>query len=142
MIPAEANPTESPRPRMTRQRQAVLDVLVAGDFRSAQAWHDALRHEGSSIGLATVYRTLQALAEGGEVDAVVTASGETLYRRCGATEEHHHHLRCRICGAAQDIEVPEFESLAVRLGTAHGYAHIEHTVELTGVCAACQAASR
>jgi len=127
-------------PRMTRQRAAVLDVLDAGAFRSAQAWHEALRQGGNSIGLATVYRTLQALAESGEVDAVVTESGETLYRRCATPEEHHHHVRCRVCGAAQDIEVPDFEALAARLGAQYGYTAIEHTVELTGVCESCQAA--
>lgn len=126
--------------RMTKQRAAVLDLLDRySEFRSAQAWHDTLRHDGSSVGLATVYRTLQSLAEAGDVDAVVTDSGETLYRRCEAGEEHHHHLRCRACGKAEDIEVPEFETWAHKLAAEHGYVRIDHTVELTGVCAECAA---
>lgn len=126
--------------RMTKQRAAVLDLLDRhSEFRSAQAWHDTLRHDGSSVGLATVYRTLQSLAEGGDVDAVVTDSGETLYRRCEAGEEHHHHLRCRICGRAEDIDMPEFETWADRIASTHGYSRIDHTVELTGVCAECAA---
>jgi Fur family ferric uptake transcriptional regulator len=124
--------------RMTRQRAAILEVLAAGDFRSAQAWHDTLRHEGSSIGLATVYRTLQALAESGGVDTVVTDSGETLYRLCAAPQVHHHHLRCRVCGAAEDVDMPGFETWTADIAREHGYAHIDHTVEITGVCAACQ----
>lgn len=130
--------TDAGPQRMTRQRAAILEVLAAGDFRSAQAWHDTLRHEGSSIGLATVYRTLQALAETGGVDTVVTDSGETLYRLCEAPEVHHHHLRCRVCGAAEDIDMPGFESWTAEIARAHGYAHIDHTVEITGVCAQCQ----
>jgi len=125
--------------RMTKQRTAVLEALEVGDFRSAQSWHDHLRHKGSSIGLATVYRTLQSLAETGAVDAVVTESGETLYRRCEQADEHHHHLRCRVCGAAEDIDVPEFEEWAAGFAAAHGYSHIDHTVEITGVCAECAA---
>lgn len=128
--------------RMTKQRVAVLDALSAGDFRSAQAWHDLLRHDGSGIGLATVYRTLQALAEAGEVDAVVTDTGETLYRRCLQVDEHHHHLRCRACGAAEDIDVPEFEAWAESLAATHGYTRIDHTVEITGVCRDCAAKER
>ncbi|WP_061962362.1 Fur family transcriptional regulator [Demequina flava] len=132
--------TPTPVPRMTKQRAAILDVLSTGDeFRSAQSWHDILRHDGSTVGLATVYRSLQALSESGEVDAVVTDSGETLYRRCGAVDEHHHHLRCRVCGAAHDIEVPEFEDWAEKLGARLGFTGIDHTVEITGVCAACAA---
>jgi len=123
--------------RMTKQRTAVLEALHAGDFRSAQSWHDLLRHQGSTIGLATVYRTLTSLAEVGEVDAVVTESGETLYRRCEQPTEHHHHLRCRVCGKAVDIDVPEFEAWAAQFAGRHGYADIEHTVEITGVCSDC-----
>ncbi|MCR6713101.1 MAG: transcriptional repressor [Demequina sp.] len=124
---------------MTKQRAALLEALGAGDFRSAQAWHDLLRHEGSAIGLATVYRTLQSLAEVGEVDAVVTDSGETLYRRCEQPTEHHHHLRCRVCGKALDMDVPEFEAWAEQFASRHGYSDIEHTVEITGVCSDCAA---
>jgi len=127
----------APKPRMTKQRAAVFDVLSLGGFRSAQEWHDRLRQQGTSAGLATVYRALQSLAETGEVDTVVTESGETLYRRCETPQTHHHHLRCRECGAAEDIDLPSIESLAARVGSHHGYSDIEHTVELTGVCADC-----
>ena len=132
--------SDASRPqRVTKQRVAILDTLTDGDFRSAQAWHDKLRHDGSTIGLATVYRTLQSLSEAGEVDAVVTDSGETLYRRCGVGEEHHHHLRCRVCGAAEEIEVPDFEQWAAGIARTYGYSRIDHTVELTGVCGSCAA---
>ena len=131
-------PSEAGPQRMTRQRAAILEALAVGDFRSAQAWHDLLRHQGSSIGLATVYRTLQAFAEAGEVDTVITDSGETLYRLCEATQAHHHHLRCRVCGAAEDIDIPGFETWTADIAAQHGYAHIDHTVEITGVCRACQ----
>jgi hypothetical protein len=81
--------------RVTRQRTAVAEALIAlDDFRSAQQLHEYLRAHGDSIGLATVYRTLQALAEAGQVDVLRTADGESLYRRC-ERREHHHHLVCR-----------------------------------------------
>lgn len=125
--------------RMTRQRAAVLDALDASDeFLSAQQWHDALRHAGSSIGLATVYRTLQSLAEAGDVDALRT-DGETLYRRCATGAGHHHHLRCRQCGATEDIEGPGVEEWADGVAARYGYSRIEHTIELTGVCGDCAA---
>lgn len=127
------------RPRMTKQRAAILDVLNDGNFRSAQDWHDRLKRKGASTGLATVYRALQALVDTGDVDAVVTDSGETLYRLCSRGERHHHHLRCRECGAATDIDLPSIESWASQMGAEHGYSRIHHIVELTGVCATCAA---
>jgi Fe2+ or Zn2+ uptake regulation protein len=83
--------------RDTRQRRAVREHLADSDsFVSAQRLSDDLRAGGDKVGLATIYRTLQVMAEAGEVDAVRTGDGETLYRRCGTS--HHRHLVCRNCG--------------------------------------------
>jgi Fur family ferric uptake transcriptional regulator len=46
-------------------------------------------------------------------------------------------LRCRECGKAVDIDVPEFEAWALQFASRHGYRDIEHTVEITGVCQDC-----
>src|SRR5699024_9136283 len=62
-----------------------------------------MRSTGTPIGLATGYRILQALAEAGEVDVVRTGDGEALYRLCRSTE-HHHHLLCRRCGRAVELD--------------------------------------
>lgn len=85
------------RGRSTRQRAAVAAALDEVDeFRSAQELHDVLKHRGDSVGLTTVYRTLQSLADAGEVDVLRTTEGEAVYRRC-STGDHHHHL---VCGSA------------------------------------------
>ncbi|WP_298456736.1 Fur family transcriptional regulator [uncultured Cellulomonas sp.] len=126
--------------RMTRQRAAVAQVLDdAADFRSAQQLHERLRAAGDGIGLATVYRTLQGLADGGEVDVLRTADGETVYRRC-ARREHHHHLVCRSCGRTVEIDGPDVEEWAARVSAAQGYADVEHTIELFGTCGDCRRA--
>ncbi|HQY33967.1 Fur family transcriptional regulator [Actinotalea sp.] len=126
--------------RMTRQRSAVADVLEdLEEFRSAQQLHELLRERGQGIGLATVYRTLQTLAEQGEVDVLRTTDGEAVYRRC-ARREHHHHLVCRTCGHTVEIDGPGVESWAAQVGASHGFDDVEHTVELSGRCAACRAA--
>ena len=62
--------------RATRQRAAVSGLLDrVADFRSAQEIHEELRRVGEGIGLTTVYRTLQALADAGEVDVLRTGTG-------------------------------------------------------------------
>ena len=97
--------------RMTKQRQAVLDELTRlTDFRSAQQIFEDLHVQGQRVGLATVYRSLQSLADDGRVDTLRSSDGEALYRSC-TTHHHHHHLVCRECG---------------------------FTEELFGVCASCQ----
>lgn len=124
---------------MTRQRAAVVDALTNVDeFRSAQQLHELLRAGGNSIGLATVYRTLQTLADGGELDVLRTQDGESLYRRC-RRREHHHHLVCRQCSRTVEIDGPSVEAWASQVGADHGFTDIEHTVELFGTCEACRA---
>jgi Fur family transcriptional regulator, ferric uptake regulator len=123
--------------RSTKQRAAVSALLDRlDDFRSAQEIHDELRHGGDAIGLTTVYRTLQAMADGGEVDVLRTASGESVYRRCASTD-HHHHLVCRRCGAAVEIEGPAVETWAQAVADRHGFTDLSHTVEIFGLCREC-----
>ncbi|MEU7021727.1 transcriptional repressor [Streptomyces sp. NPDC046203] len=129
------------RGRATRQRAAVSAALSEVDeFRSAQELHDMLKHRGDSVGLTTVYRTLQSLADAGEVDALRTSEGETVYRRC-STGDHHHHLVCRVCGTAVEVEGPAVEQWAETIASEHGFVNVAHTVEIFGTCADCAGAA-
>ncbi|MGH3977394.1 MAG: Fur family transcriptional regulator [Pseudonocardiaceae bacterium] len=124
--------------RSTRQRTAVARLLDrTDDFRSAQEIHEELRRHGEGIGLTTVYRTLQTLADAGEIDVLRTDSGEAVYRRCSA--HHHHHLVCRRCGRTIEVEGPAVESWAERIAGEYGFSDISHTVEIFGSCAECSA---
>ncbi len=128
---------QAPAPvRQTRQRTAVKAALEGRDeFMSAQQLHDVLRQQGDSVGLTTVYRSLQALADAGEVDLLVTDDGETVYRRC--SPEHHHHLVCRSCGRTVEIAGPAVETWADAIAREHGFTEISHTLELFGLCRDC-----
>lgn len=89
----------------------------------------------------TTYRVLQSLANTGELDSVKGIEGETLYRHCKA-KEHHHHLLCRGCGTAIELEAPTFEEWALSMGKQHGFSELEHVVEVTGYCPECTIARR
>ena len=94
--------------RTTRQRAAVAAVFDTLDgFHSAQEVHARLRTTGDAVGLSTVYRAVQALADDGELDSIRTDSGEALYRRC--SPQHHHHLVCRACGRTVEVAGPAVE---------------------------------
>ncbi|MFV2082929.1 MULTISPECIES: Fur family transcriptional regulator [unclassified Micromonospora] len=124
--------------RNTRQRSAVSAILdeLAG-FHSAQELHAMLRQRGDRVGLTTVYRTLQGLADSGEVDVMRPPGGEHLYRRC--SQGHHHHLVCRSCGSAVEVAGPAVESWAERIAAQHGYVGVSHTMEIFGTCPKCAA---
>jgi Fur family transcriptional regulator, ferric uptake regulator len=122
--------------RATRQRAAVSAMLDRlDDFRSAQEIHDLLGRRGEPVGLATVYRTLQRLADAGEVDMLRTEDGEAIYRRCSDT--HHHHLVCRSCGRTVEVEGPTVERWTRAIADEHGFTRVSHTLEIFGTCPDC-----
>jgi Fur family ferric uptake transcriptional regulator len=122
--------------RPTRQRAAVAAVLAdVEEFRSAQELHALLKAAGETVGLATVYRTLQAMAADGDVDMLRTDEGEAVYRACSTG--HHHHLVCRHCGRTVEVEGPTVEAWADRVSAEHGFTEVHHTLEIFGTCADC-----
>jgi Fur family ferric uptake transcriptional regulator len=106
-------------------------------FVSAQDLHGLITKDGGPIALATVYTQLKKLSESGEVDLVMTDRGETLYRRC-VIDVHHHHLACRDCGAAVEVDAPELEDWAHEISERYGYRDLRHVLELNGICTTCQ----
>jgi Fur family ferric uptake transcriptional regulator len=137
--PARSTSPQPPSPaRSTRQRTAVSSLLAeVDDFRSAQELHDLLKHRGDSVGLTTVYRTLQSLADAGEIDVLRTNEGEAVYRRCSSG--HHHHLVCRSCGRTVEVEGPAVERWAEGVARDNGFVDVAHTLEIFGTCAECAA---
>jgi Fur family ferric uptake transcriptional regulator len=128
--------------RQTRQKRALAAVLEGADqFRSAQQLHAELRERGERVGLTTVYTQLRALADAGLVSVLRTDDGESLYRRC-ATDDHHHHLVCRGCGATCEVQAPDVEAWASAVARAHGYADATHTIAIVGTCRDCAEAPR
>ncbi|MDR7278574.1 Fur family transcriptional regulator [Catenuloplanes atrovinosus] len=122
--------------RNTRQRHAVSSLLAEVEgFHSAQDLHAMLRDRGERVGLTTVYRTLQGLADSGEIDVMRPPGGEHLYRRCSSG--HHHHLVCRSCGSTVEVEGPAVESWADRVAAQHGFVDVSHTLEIFGTCKSC-----
>lgn len=126
--------------RNTWQRERVRDALAeSAGFVSAQDLYAHLRAADTGIGLATVYRTLAAFAASGEADQLHSPDGEAIYRAC-STEGHHHHLICRTCGRAVEIEAHEVEAWAQQTAATHGFLEPEHVVDIFGICPECAAA--
>ena len=128
--------TESTGLRPTRQRRAVAAVLDGcEEFRTAQQVHEVLQRAGDTVGLSTVYRALQAMADAGEIDVLRSDAGEAAYRRCSGS--HHHHLVCRSCGTAVEVEGPAVEKWTRGVAADHGFREVSHTLEIFDTCASC-----
>lgn len=115
-------------------------MAESAGFRSAQDVYATLRAKGESVGLSTVYRHLQALAESGLADVIHTPEGETTYRLCGEatpSQHHHHHLVCRRCGRAEEVEGRAVERWASDVAAKFGFVDVDHTIEVFGICEKC-----
>jgi Fur family ferric uptake transcriptional regulator len=122
--------------RSTKQREALMQVLDEVDgFRSAQQLHALLAQRGTKVGIATVYRSLQLLADADLVDVIHSEEGEASYRRCST--RHHHHLVCRVCGRAVEAQAPAVERWVAAIAAEQGFSDVTHDLEIFGTCSTC-----
>jgi Fur family ferric uptake transcriptional regulator len=122
--------------RVTRQRLVVLAALQGRDDAvTAQDLYQEVRGRSGAPGLATIYRTLQALAEAGEVDTF-SREGELAYRLCGT--HHHHHLVCESCGSVQEVEAAQVETWIKAVARRKGFVVTGHTADVYGLCRDCR----
>ena len=120
-------------------RDAVIDYL--GSQRcaaSAQEIHAALRAEGRSIGMASVYRSLDALHNAHLVQRFETGHGEGRYEAVAPGGEHHHHVVCDDCERILPFEDPALERALDKLAERVPFAIAGHDVVLHGRCPDCQ----
>jgi Fur family transcriptional regulator, ferric uptake regulator len=123
--------------RATPQRVRVLaELLGEPNDLTAQQLHDRLRAGGGAIGLATVYRTLDALVDAELVEPLNHFRDARCYRVCH--EGHHHHLVCSRCHSIAELRDCSLEAPLARAAAEHGFLATGHELEVTGVCAACR----
>lgn len=124
--------------RPTRQRVELLTELAnePNDATAQALWRRLRDERGSSLGLATVYRTLAVLREHDVVDALAHHGSELCYRLCG--DAHHHHLVCRDCHRVVEIDQCELGEWIDNVAAAHGFTAAQHRLEVEGLCAECR----
>ena len=126
--------------RPTTPRQAIIKLVAPRtDHFSAQEVWDEVRGRYRGIGRATVFRTLDLLAELGVLNRIHTGDGCHRYTVCDTT--HHHHLMCVECGNVTSLEATEVEQQIRRMAGEAGFELLTHHLELVGRCASCRRAA-
>lgn len=122
--------------RRTRSQEKILTFLKALNREiSAQELYLELRTSPQSMGLATVYRSLEALKLEGLVQVRTLANGESLY---SCSQKDQHHLTCLNCGRSIAIDRCPVRELENQLQQSHQFKVYYHTLEFFGVCDRCQ----
>jgi Fur family transcriptional regulator, ferric uptake regulator len=123
--------------KMTPQRRAVLEVISdSHDHLTPQAIYQRVQKKYPAIGLVTIYRTLEILAD---LNLVCRVHGEDncrsyLMRRPSG---HHHHLVCLECGKVIDVTMCNLDELELKLASKTGFKIESHLLEFSGRCRAC-----
>lgn len=121
--------------RLTAQRRAVIAYLAGRtDHPTARQVYQALRSADSTLSLATVYNTLNVLAELGAIRTLEFDSSDNRY---DTNTDPHVNLVCSICGTIEDYDHPlpvRFDEILSRVGFHSTDARIEYR----GICAACR----
>ncbi|NEQ98461.1 MAG: transcriptional repressor [Cyanothece sp. SIO2G6] len=125
--------------KRTRSQKQILDILKGCDRAlSAQELYMEIRNQGQAMGLATVYRSLEALKLAGMVQVRTLTKGESLY---SMVQEDRHHLTCLQCGDSIPIDSCPIHGLESELNQAYQFKIYYHTLEFFGLCTACQLSS-
>lgn len=119
--------------RNTRQRAAIRQALEAAGrpLLPAEVLESA-QQAVPGLSLATVYRSLKALVEDGEITPVALPSEVTRYEMAG--HHHHHHFQCTGCQRVFDVhacpgDLPKMAPPGFRVES--------HDLTLYGRCGDC-----
>ncbi len=120
---------------LTRSQERILQLLQElHRSTSAQDIYVELRNRSQGVGLATVYRALDALKLAGAVQVRTLGSGESLY---STIQEDKHHLTCVYCQKSIPIAECPVDQLEIKLQEIHQFKVYYHTLEFFGVCSIC-----
>ncbi|NEQ77361.1 MAG: transcriptional repressor [Okeania sp. SIO2D1] len=119
----------------TRSQERILKLLkIQKRSLSAQDIYSALRECDQPLGLATVYRSLDALKQEGVVIVRTLANGESVY---SSLQQAQHHLTCVKCGTSIPINECPVHNLENQLQKSHKFKIFYHTLEFFGLCDRC-----
>lgn len=126
--------------KLTTQREIIVKVLLENeqDHLSAEDVYMLVKEKFPEIGLATVYRTLELLAELQIVAKMNFGDGVARFDLRGQDHEHmHHHLICERCGALEEIKDDWLIDLEEKLEQEYGFKVVDHRLDFIGLYQNC-----
>jgi Fur family ferric uptake transcriptional regulator len=126
--------------KLTPQRMTILKVFMenAVGHVSAEELYSMVKKENPDVGLATVYRTLDLLAELGILMKMDFGDGKARFELSDREVHHHHHLICLNCGKVQEFDIDLLEALEESINSKTGFEVVDHRLKFYGYCGDCK----
>lgn len=86
---------------------------------------------------ASLYRTLVLFRQLGVIEERIIGS-KRMVELTDNYDSHHHHFTCLQCGVSEALTMPHIEKALAVLCAARGFKAQSHTIEISGLCAACK----
>ena len=123
--------------RLTKQRMIVAQALTAErQAVSAQELYLRLHRSHPRLGLATVYRALEAQVEAGMATRLERPGHVSAYVAC--VPEHHHHLVCTSCQRVDDVDETVLRPVLRGIREHHDFQVDHERLDFYGLCARCR----
>jgi Fur family ferric uptake transcriptional regulator len=140
MLPDPAERLRHHGLQVTAQRMAVLRAVSDRPHGTAADLAEVVRSEIGAISRQAVYDALGVLVEEGLVRRIQPAGSAARYEdRVG---DNHHHLVCRVCGRAVDVDCAVGRAPCLTAAEDAGYEVDEAEVIYWGRCPDCVASAR
>ena len=126
--------------KLTPQRRIIVEALLENteNHLSAEDLYSIVKTKHPEIGLATVYRSLELLAELGILQKMNFGDGRSRYEFNDDDVHHHHHLICVNCGDVLEFEDDLLESLETAIAKKSEFKITDHQLKFYGYCKKCQ----
>jgi Fur family ferric uptake transcriptional regulator len=123
--------------KLTGPRYSVVEILAHTDkaLTTLEIYNQA-HGQYPSIGLVSVYRTLEKLEQLGLIQRV--HQKEKCQAYIGAPQGHEHLLVCHSCGRVNFFRGDDLNILVNVVEEKSGYLIQEHWLQLVGICKECQ----
>lgn len=124
--------------RVTVQRVAVLDALIAHPHASAETVYSRLRDDLSGLALPTVHGILNDLTDARIVRRVSLPDAASALYEVQDAFDNHHHLQCVECGRVEDVACAVGEAPCLHPSHDHGMRILEASVTYRAICSDCE----